>query len=408
MFIPVFIEYLMCLLHVDSIHLFSKPKINMWCQNGSVNLNKGYVWLMCIKCHVCAQFGLRIAGNQSMTITGPKLKTDWVSDGCGDNNKDCQCAYQTDPKTNAYTFYMYGKSDEEDKLHFRCEGVTFRIVTSGVSCTCTFDMSTDKNGVRTFDDDCYPQFCLRELFDVYGGNGVDKRGGKTYQLYSDSRLTGNPIVYPSYCDADPFCASFDKFKYGFQNRDGKQEGDKKYGTQHGNGRLYTRVGLKWFYGLTMDAKLPSGQSRRSQLTGRWSPSSSGGQASFTEGMHWDESSSKSKSSSVSKTLAASLGVSYGPISMGAETSQSWSSAAGNTNSDTKGGSSSRTCAAYQCEGGTTWQWKMDLSSPMLKVSFDNCVFVCTPNQVNERVTARNHTPRKYTLTPTDPLLQLDM
>ena len=170
-----------------------------------------------------------------MSITGPKLKNDWVSDGCGDGNRDCQCAYKLDPNTHKSTFYMYGKSDEEDKLHFRCEGVTFRAAVSGVSCTCTFEMSTKKNGVRTFDDDCQPQFCLRELFDIYGGNGIDIPDRNSYQIYSTSMLTGKPMVFPSCCDKDPYCASFDKFKYGFQNRDG-DGGDKKYGTQHGNAR----------------------------------------------------------------------------------------------------------------------------------------------------------------------------
>merc|ERR1719174_1787727 len=79
-------------------------------------------------------------------------------------------------------------------------------------------------------------------------------------------------------------------------------------------------------------------------------------------------------------LGVSTQASFGGAAISFDYNRGWSSAATNTVTDTNGGEKTRTCAAYQCEGGTTWQWQMKFKSRKAAAKFNNCIFVCTPNQ----------------------------
>merc|ERR1719174_3000889 len=116
------------------------------------------------------------------------------------------------------------------------------------------------------------------------------------------------------------------------------------------------------------------------IAGNWAPSSSGGQASFSQSMTWGKASEKQTQKNWDSSLAVTAGASYAGISVEMGVQHDWQEAASKTNSDTSGGSSENTCAAYQCEGGTTWQWKMDITTEKATAQVDNCLFVCTPNQ----------------------------
>lgn len=86
------------------------------------------------------------------------------------------------------------------------------------------------------------------------------------------------------------CPSWRAFLRGFRNEAGIRSSKYEYGTQNNNGKKYTQNGLKWFYGMVIASKASKtgkkGVGFLSSLNGQWTPSSSGGQASFSEGMHW--------------------------------------------------------------------------------------------------------------------------
>ena len=145
---------------------------------------------------------------------------------------------------------------------------------------------------RTLDYSCEPYYCLDDMFEIKGKEAKlkDNIGGKK----------GGDVTYPACCDREKICPSWHAFKKGFENPDDERTSHLMYGSQCilsdeyenriGNrGADYTWYGYKWFFGLEFDhhadrkGEMYSG---KPLLRGRWAPSSSGGQASFSQSMSW--------------------------------------------------------------------------------------------------------------------------
>ena len=103
---------------------------------------------------------------------------------------------------------------------------------------------------------------------------------------------GGNYLYYAACDTRKQCPSWDSFIAGFNNRNGRSTHRFMYGTQGNEGKTRTYA-RKWFFALAFEPrpvvdkvaknrKIPAGDS----LVGRWIPVSSGGQASFSEAIHW--------------------------------------------------------------------------------------------------------------------------
>ena len=134
---------------------------------------------------------------------------------------------------------------------------------------------------RKFDDSCKPAYCLTDNFYIYGG--FERDAARDY--FDPDTATR----YPAACDKLPFCRSWDDFKTGFDNEHGLTEARYAYGEQRGIGKKVTYGGYKWYFGLIIEAKKQDQKANlagRGTLDGMWVPSSSGGQASFSESMHW--------------------------------------------------------------------------------------------------------------------------
>ena len=103
--------------------------------------------------------------------------------------------------------------------------------------------------------------------------------------YGDGRLT----YYWGACDNNEKCESWSDFKVGFSNEQAKSDSRHAYGTQLNDGERVTGKGTKWFFALNMRARSSKAKEivlGHGLLEGMWVPSSSGGQASFSESMHW--------------------------------------------------------------------------------------------------------------------------
>ena len=141
-----------------------------------------------------------------------------------------------------------------------------------------FTVRIDQVGyIRRFTDTCKPAYCLTDNFDIHGG----------YEdTTNDFQFSQRGYIYYAACDdKNDYCASWGDFKRGFQNVYGDTNADAAYGTQGGHGYTRTYGGNKWFFALVVKAKDEKNK-ETVKLDGRWVPSSSGGQASFSESMHW--------------------------------------------------------------------------------------------------------------------------
>ena len=194
-------------------------------------------------------------------------------------------------------------------LIFGCKGITFSVPSTGDKCTCgmlkprthaptawaqrptpfvclSADINVDLDHYgygRRLDYSCEPYFCLDDMFEIKGKKSKIK-----------------DVTYPACCDKQKICPSWHAFKRGFENPDDDSHYFLKYGSQciesddyeyhrSTRGAEFTWDGYKWFFGLEFDhhpdikGEIYSGKPR---LSGRWAPSSSGGQASFSQSMTW--------------------------------------------------------------------------------------------------------------------------
>ena len=135
---------------------------------------------------------------------------------------------------------------------------------------------------RKFADSCKPAYCLTDNFWIVGG--FERRAGADY--YDPNTAS----KFPGQCDKNDFCRSWDDFKTGFNNENGRTDARFAYGEQVGLGKVVTFGGYKWFFALIIEYKkqdlTKAVMTGRGTLDGMWVPASSGGQASFSEAMHW--------------------------------------------------------------------------------------------------------------------------
>ena len=162
---------------------------------------------------------------------------------------------------------------------------------------------------RVWTEDCGTgnQDCLENLFVITGGGGaVDNVGQPIPKALIQAKLKKKEEVsfegdwiqdngrkYYASCDANPICQSWDDFKTDFHNPNALSGYKEAYGNQQNKlDGVLTNYGRLWFYGLVFAPPLAQDENTRMKipagdvLVGRWIPSSSGGQASFSESIHW--------------------------------------------------------------------------------------------------------------------------
>ena len=141
---------------------------------------------------------------------------------------------------------------------------------------------------------------MEEYFDITGIS--PENGNRIYKYIRNNEkicdawkndLSTPPLedFYWGCCDDDsPSCPSWASFKSGFENPTGLSLPRQLYGSQCGHTAYHaediTARGHRWMFALEANPRKIDDSLRDNTLQGRWIPSSSGGQASFSMAMHW--------------------------------------------------------------------------------------------------------------------------